>query len=199
MRRAILAAVVIALLGGTGALASGCGKGAAVVGAIDNAAASASPAPWAKVIELGGSLSGAQRGRSNVTVALTGSALRFDLTYGSAPGWGADHARVRWWLYRSATLRSRSRRCRFGSSPRRTGARTTRPRSGSRPSNLWPQAATSFSIRARAGTGWWSTSGSVRGGHAQQAHQPGSHTRNASPQARPSQVMRGALGPIPGA
>jgi len=99
MRRAILAAVVIALLGGTGALASGCGKGAAVVGAIDNAAASASPAPWAKVIELGGSLSGAQRGRSNVTVALTGSALRFDLTYGSAPGWGADHARVRWWLY----------------------------------------------------------------------------------------------------
>jgi len=80
IRRAILAAVVIALLAGTGALASGCGKGAAVVGAIDNAAASASPAPWAKVIELGGSLSGAQRGRSNVTVALTGSALRFDLT-----------------------------------------------------------------------------------------------------------------------
>jgi len=99
MRRAILIAVVIALLAGTGALASGCAQGAAAVGAIDNAAASASPASWAKVIELGGSLSGAQRGRSNVTVALTRSALRFDLTYGSAPGWGADQARVRWWLY----------------------------------------------------------------------------------------------------
>ena len=99
MRRTILAAVLIALLAATGALASGCGKGAAAVGAIDNAAASTSPGPWAKMIELGGSLSGAQRGRSNVTVALTGTALRFDLTYGSAPGWGADHARVHWWLY----------------------------------------------------------------------------------------------------
>lgn len=98
MRRAILAVVVIALLIGAGVLASGCGEKAAV-GAIDSAAASASPAPWAKVVELGGSLNGANRGRAGVTVELTGIALRFDLTYGSAPGWGANHARMRWWLY----------------------------------------------------------------------------------------------------
>ena len=102
MRRAILAAVVLALLAGAGVFASGCGKGAAV-GAIDNAAASASPAPWAKVVELAGSLNGANRGRAGVTVALTGSALRFDLTYGSAPGWGANKARMRWWLYPVST------------------------------------------------------------------------------------------------
>jgi len=99
MRRAVLIAVVIALLAGGGALALGCGKGTAAVGAIDNAAASASPAPWAKVVELDGSLNGAKRGRSSVTIELTGSVLRFDVTYGPAPGWGADHARLRWWLY----------------------------------------------------------------------------------------------------
>lgn len=98
MRRAILAAVVIALLAAAGVIASGCGEKAAV-GTIDNAAASASPAPWAKVVELAGSLNGAGRGRAGVTIELTGSVLRFDLTYGSAPGWGANHARVRWWLY----------------------------------------------------------------------------------------------------
>ena len=98
MRRAILGAVLLALLAGAGVLASGCGR-EATVGTIDNAAASASPAPWAKVVELAGSLNGANRGRAGVTVALTGSALRFDLTYGSAPGWGANQARVRWWLY----------------------------------------------------------------------------------------------------
>lgn len=99
MRRAFLAAILLTSLAVTVVLASGCGKAASTLGTIDEAAASSSPAPWAKVIELGGSLSGAQRGRSSVTVELAGSALRFDLTYGSAPGWGANQARLRWWLY----------------------------------------------------------------------------------------------------
>jgi hypothetical protein len=98
MRRAIIAAVVLVLLAGAVVFAPGCGK-EATVGTIDNAAASASPAEWAKVVELAGSLNGANRGRAGVTVALTGSALRFDLTYGSAPGWGANRASMRWWLY----------------------------------------------------------------------------------------------------
>jgi hypothetical protein len=98
MRRAILITVIIALLVGGGGSALGCGKGPSV-DAIANAQASASPAAWAKLVRLDGSLNGASRGRSGVTVALTGSALRFDVTYGPAPGWGANHARLRYWLY----------------------------------------------------------------------------------------------------
>lgn len=98
MRRAILAAVVIALFAGAGILPAGCGKATSADGTTDNAAASASPSPWVKVVELGGSLTGAGR-QSSVTVELAGSALRFDVNYGPAPGWGADLARLRYWLY----------------------------------------------------------------------------------------------------
>ncbi len=94
MRRAFLAAILLTSLAVTVVLASGCGKAASTLGTIHEAAASSSPAPWAKVIELVGSLSAAERGRSSVTVELVGSALRFDLTYGSAPGWGANQARA---------------------------------------------------------------------------------------------------------
>jgi len=99
MRRSILTGVTLALVLAAGSLALGCSKGQTTVGASDNAQASAGPAAWAKVVQLGGSLNGPRRGRSGVTVDLTGNALRFVVTYGPAPGWGANHARFRYWLY----------------------------------------------------------------------------------------------------
>ena len=97
MRRMIFAAALIALLVGAGGTVAGCGSVAKAAGATTRAAASASPAPWAKLVGVGGSLNGPQRGRMGVTVEVAGSALRIDITYGPAPGWGADRALLRWW------------------------------------------------------------------------------------------------------
>jgi hypothetical protein len=99
MRRAVHVIAIIAVIAASAATVIGCGTGTAAPGATDDAAPSASPAAWTKVVELDGSLSGARRGRSGVIVELEGSALRFDITYGPAPGWGADHATLHWWLY----------------------------------------------------------------------------------------------------
>lgn len=99
MRRSILVTVAVVLVVGLGGLALMLWSSQPAGGTVLHSQTAASPAPWSKVVQLGGSLGGAQRGRSYVTVQVTGNELRFDVTYGPAPGWGAKHARLRYWLY----------------------------------------------------------------------------------------------------
>jgi hypothetical protein len=99
MRRSLRVMVAVVLLAGIAGLALTLWRSQPAGGAVAQPRADASPPSWSKVVQLGGSLSGAQRGRSFVTVDLSGNAVRFDVTYGPAPGWGAKHARLRYWLY----------------------------------------------------------------------------------------------------
>jgi len=99
MRRLILSRTTIALVCVVSTLALGCAKGQATASSSGAAQASPSPAAWVKYVSVGGSLNGWNRGRSGVDVEVKDGGLRFVVTVGAAPGWGAKVAAFHYWLW----------------------------------------------------------------------------------------------------
>lgn len=94
-----IALLAVALVCVASTLSLGCAKGQET--AISSRAARASPSPvtWVKLVDVGGSLNGWNRGRNVVAVAVNGGGLRFVVTVGAAPGWGTKVARFHYWLW----------------------------------------------------------------------------------------------------
>jgi len=88
MRRLILIGTTVALACVLSALALGCARGQTATSASGNAQASPSRAKWVKSVDVGGSLSGPNRG-----------GVRFVVTVGAAPGWGAKVAEFHYRLW----------------------------------------------------------------------------------------------------
>lgn len=93
----IALAVALVCVASTLALARAQGQATASSGVASQTSRTTSG--WVKVVDLGGSLNGWSRGRSVVAVAVNGGGVRFVVTVGAAPGWGAKVARFRYWLW----------------------------------------------------------------------------------------------------
>ena len=96
--RGVSAVLIVLLMSATVALVAGCGQSSPTAAATTQSYGKG--LGGVEVVELSGSLNGARRGKSAATVRLAQpSSLRFDVTYGAAPGWGANKARFHYWLY----------------------------------------------------------------------------------------------------
>lgn len=104
MPRLILSGTTIALALIVSTLALGCSRDHATARIDGTAQASPSPATWVKLADVGGSLSGWSRGRSSIDVDVKSGGVRFVVTVGAAPGWGASVAKFRYWLYRRTEM-----------------------------------------------------------------------------------------------
>ena len=99
MPRLILSGTTIALALIVSTLALGCSRDHATARIDGTAQASPSPATWVKLVDVGGSLSSWNRGRSSIDVDVKSGGVRFVVTVGAAPGWGASVAKFHYWLY----------------------------------------------------------------------------------------------------
>jgi len=99
MRRLILIGTTVALACVLSALALGCARGQTATSASGNAQASPSRAKWVKSVDVGGSLSGPNRGRSSIGFEVKRGGVRFVVTVGAAPGWGAKVAEFHYRLW----------------------------------------------------------------------------------------------------
>lgn len=97
MRRLVLIGSTIALAYVASALVLGCGGGSK--GASANAQASPSTTTWVQVVSVAGRLSGRNSGGGGLEVDVKGGGVRFLVTVGAAPGWGAKVAAFHYELY----------------------------------------------------------------------------------------------------
>jgi len=96
----LVIALAVALVCVVSALALGLANRQATASSAAAAQTSRSFSGWVKVVDLGGSLNGWSRGRSVVAIAVNGGdGVRFVVTLGAAPGWGAKVARFRYWVW----------------------------------------------------------------------------------------------------
>src|SRR5665647_2119162 len=99
MRRLIFIGTTVALVCVLLALALGCARGQTAASASGNAQTSPSPAKWVKSVDVGSSLSGPNRGSSSIDVEVKRGGVRFVVTVGAAPGWGAKVAEFHYRLW----------------------------------------------------------------------------------------------------